>query len=186
MSEEAFSLYGNLTYIGQTKREWYNPNIYARIHYRESVWEMEVGIPNLSEKEALQLGKADLAVTFCIADDLLFLLFQIGNSYMFETPYEPRLHEDKLEFCSFPETMGAPLLLEFIDARQGKLLNTRMVGLGNILSNNLHETCRKIQKKPFIGREAYMRKLDKVYDKYTTEDLFRLAKKENLFMVAHI
>ena len=184
MDDAKSLLGGNLTYIGQTKREWYNPNMYGRIHYRESVWELEVGIPHLSEREAIQLGKTDLAVTFCVADGMLFLLFQLGMKYMFETPYDPRMHDYKLEFCSFPEAMGAPLFIEFIDSTQAKLINTRMVGLGNIISNNLHDTCRKLQEKPFSGREAYMKKLDRTYAKYTTEDLFRFAKKENIFFVA--
>jgi len=127
--------------IGDKRPEWVYPGSLIRSDYNSLTWMLTIGFPDITEQEIEELQSGSVSFAFTVINNTIFLLFKFGRFEWMDTPYEPRLNPEST-YVSFPEGTGAALTLLIVDSANGELKGMRTLGMGNALSNNLHELCR--------------------------------------------
>lgn len=131
--------------------------------------------PTKDEIQAAKTGRVELA----LYEDppLVFVLHRIrGLEQWSDSPFSIRLYQGRTLDWSEPiqEGQGLALTIALVDANTGILLALRMVGTSTEFARELRAAMLR-QLEGSFSVEAYHRKIDEVYRKYSSEDLLAMA-----------
>ena len=173
--------------VGDVLPEMRTGNVTIRTDFDGSMWSLYIGFPDLTDAELNEFRNGSFSLAITMIDGLLFFLGKIGNISWFDAPYEPRLTAEPMNYCvDFEQGQGAPLLILIVDTNTGILKHMRLVGLGHVLSQNLHAACRIIDEKRPIDPQKYNRALAKVYAEYPNSELMlRTVNPVNIFQIGN-
>lgn len=158
-----------------------------QLNYTENDWRLVVGFNKIRPDEVEDFRRGAASITFTVIDGCLFLLAKFGRQNWLDTPYEPRLSNETMNFRSFEGDLGAPLTVIAVDTSNGEVKSLRMIGLGHVLSNHLHESCAKLQKNTDFDLSRYRSKINKIYQRYPqSADMVKTANPADLFIVANL
>ena len=172
--------------VGSDYEKFRTNNTGVRLEYDDAVWTLVVGFPDITAAKVYNFRNGAMSFTFTVIDDALFLLAKFGDIPWVDAPFEPRLYPHEREFVSeFEQGTGAPLVVLITDSANGRLMAIRTVGLGNIISSNLANECKRLQKIQAFDAEAYSRKVQNIYERYSlSEEMLRTANPINMFVIA--
>lgn len=146
-----------------------NLDVMTRIHFRETFWQLDIGMRHITPAEVHEIQYGDLSIAFSEINYCLFILFKFGTLSWADAPYEPRLHKRKFDFYEFKPGSGIPLNICISDTSNGLLVAMRSMGLGTTFSNGLHMACRELQEQPF-SESSFDWMIKKTYNRYKTSD----------------
>lgn len=118
-----------------------------------------------------------LAVTITTIADISFFGFRFGNLPWADCPFSPALYSGVGRNISFPElgeADGIALMVLLVDSSSGELLHSRVVGLGHDFSKKVLGWAKIAIEKPMSIKE-YQDRMNRVYQKYSTEQLVAMA-----------
>lgn len=175
---------GRSYHVGQDYDHWKTNQTYIQMNYN-GTWGMVIGFPNITKQEVEEIQNGDFQIAHVMIDDVLFFLCKCGNMEWIDMPYEPRLYECPMEYPEFENgTDGAILTLYIVDTCSGKLVGLRLIGLGNVFSNNLHASCREMDRVRLRTPEQYSKQVEEIYRKYPkSADMLKWVKPENIFLL---
>ena len=115
----------------------------------------------------------------------MFFLLKAGNNPWFDAPYEPRFKMNQLDYqTNIPEGKGAPMLICAVDTASGELKEMRVISLGHLQSEHLHQHCRELDQKRPMNPSTYNMIVDRIYQQYPSSDLMaRLIRAEDIIMI---
>ena len=170
--------------VGDKRPEWIWPGSLVRSDFDSLSWSLTIGFPGITPEEINELQDGSVSFAFTVLNDTVFLLFKIGSFAWMDAPYEPRMNP-RTDYSVFPTDTGAALTIFIVDCGSGELKAIRVLGLGNILSNNLHETCRILLRKGTITREEYHNRVEKTYEEYpTSDDMLKTVEIQHIYVLA--
>ena len=170
--------------IGDRRQEWVYPGPLIRSDFNSLSWSLAIGFPGITPEEINEMQDGSVSLAFTVLNDTIFLLFKIGRFEWMDAPYEPRLNPN-IDYPVFPADTGAALSLFIVDCASGELKALRVLGLGNMLSNNLHELCRVMLRKGTVTQEEYHNRVEKAYEQYpTSADMLKTVKMQHIYVLA--
>lgn len=143
------------------------------------------GYPGITEQEISDITRGPLRLGFVRINDSLFFLLKAGNNPWFDAPYEPRFKMNQLDYqTNIPEGKGAPMLICAVDTASGELKEMRVISLGHLQSEHLHQHCRELDQKRPMNPSTYNMMVDRIYQQYPSSDLMaRLIRAEDIIMI---
>ena len=69
------------------------------------------------------------------------------------------------------EGKGAPMLICAVDTASGELKEMRVISLGHLQSEHLHQHCRELDQKRPMNPSTYNMMVDRIYQQYPSSDL---------------
>ena len=172
--------------VGRDYEKFRTNSTGIRLEYDEAVWTLVVGFPDITPEEVYNFQNGAMSFAFTVIDDAIFFLAKFGAIPWTDAPFEPRLYPNEREYVSeFEQGTGAPLVVLITDSASGRLMAIRTVGLGNIISSNLANECKRLQRVQPFEAEAYSRKVLDIYERYPlSEEMLRTVKPINMFVIA--
>lgn len=170
---------------GDFHPEWRTGQEYVQADYLDPWWQIVVGYPGITEQEISDITRGPLRLGFVRINDSLFFLLKVGNNPWFDAPYEPRFKMNKLDYqTNIPEGKGAPMLICAVDTASGELKEMRVISLGHLQSEHLHQHCRELDQKRPMNPSTYNMIVDRIYQQYPSSDLMaRLIRAEDIIMI---
>ena len=159
--------------VGQCYPRYANGlDVFVQLHFRDSFWQLDIGMRDIRQEEIREIQYGDLSIAFAEINHCLFVVFKFGKMEWCDTPYEPRLHNKTFDFRSFEPGTGAPLMVCIADTATGEIRAMRQIGLGSVVSNELHSACRRLQEeeRPF-DEQSYRWMVQKTYSRYKSSDM---------------
>ena len=180
------SLEGNIVSVGKRYDCWKSPvEAFAQIEFCDSFWQVAVGFPYITSKEVHDFQYGAVTMSYAVIDGCLFFLFKFGAQNWMDAPYEPRFCGKKFDFYKFEQGMGAILNVIVVDNATGEVKAIRTLGLGNILSNHLHESCKALQSKEDFNIATYRKTVEAIYGRFPLSgDMLKTIRPEDIFIIA--
>ena len=148
---------------GDFRSEWRTGQEYVQADYLDPWWQIVVGYPGITEQEISDITRGPLRLGFVRINDSLFFLLKVGN---------------------IPEGKGAPMLICAVDTASGELKEMRVISLGHLQSEHLHQHCRELDQKRPMNPSTYNMIVDRIYQQYPSSDLMaRLIRAEDIIMI---
>ena len=151
---------------GDFRSEWRTGQEYVQADYLDPWWQIVVGYPGITEQEISDITRGPLRLGF-------------------DAPYEPRFKMNQLDYqTNIPEGKGAPMLICAVDTASGELKEMRVISLGHLQSEHLHQHCRELDQKRPMNPSTYNMIVDRIYQQYPSSDLMaRLIRAEDIIMI---
>lgn len=170
--------------VGKKYERWATGENFIQAHYDGIAWQFVIGFPDISDAELKNINDGSIGASFVTTEGCLFLLLKVGDIPWCDAPYEPRLEPDDLFYPRYNPGTGIPLMIMGVDTTNGELKALRVVGLGHVLSQKLHQTCRDIKKKKDFSLPKYDSKLQSIYQKYPVSEAFlSLVEPGNIYIL---
>lgn len=160
--------------VGKVYPEWKLDRDGYILEYGEIGFCLYALLAGVSNEERKQFDASkSFAVCVTTIADIAFFCFRFGNMPWADCPFSPSIYKDSGRTISYPlldDKVGLALNVFLIDSSTGKLLHCRLIGLGHDFCVKWLEWARSVTNKP-MSREEYSRRIDTVYQRYTTQDL---------------
>lgn len=144
---------------------------------------LNIYYPNCNKKELDDFKVDSFEARLLFKDNILFIIFKVGNMPWMEAPYYKYLSRD-LDEGILDYLILNPIKVSLIDTAKQIVLATKTITTNIVFMSDLINYIFD-QKK--ISLEEYDIKLDKIYSKYTTLDLLDQADKspEAIIKIKH-
>lgn len=129
-----------------------------------------LGSPTNKEIEACKDGK--ISIGFYRDNEVIIMLFKFGDMPWMDAPYSVHLSKSLTEIKPITDGMGLSLNIILTDGNSGIIKAMRLVGLPTRFSRELSDEIKKQKQIPFKNFDV---ELQKIYMKYKTKDLVKLA-----------
>lgn len=148
------------------------------IRWDESIFEITDGgailmlkfqHPTSKEKNNIKSGVAQFKAVSI--DGVVFFLCRFGTAPWIDAPYSKSLSNSKI--TRSPDGCGLSLHVMLIDSSTGVLVAQRLIGLNAQFTNDLADI---INLQPYFpDRDAYLQLVNRIYSKYSTEDMVQMG-----------
>lgn len=175
-------------YVGQEIQKFKTGVTHMQIHYADPCWTLVVGFPGITQQELDEIQAGDLQIGFTVISGDLFFLYKLGQIPWADTPYEPRLTQEPMDYFE-PDGpgLGASVIVMAVDTSTGVIKGMRMCAIGYGQTCRLHQFCReKDKQRPFTAADlaAYHSRVEETYRKHpTSEAMLRTMNPNNFFAI---
>lgn len=128
--------------------------------------------PKDKEVEAFRSGDVKLGILY--KEGIIFLLFKFGSANWLDVPYCWHLSEP-YTFQPLEKGMGYGMTMIFSDANTGIVKVIRQIGWPNRMSKIFRGHVEDQQQDKDFYRVEYERKLQNIYNNYSTDDMVKMA-----------
>ena len=147
----------------------------CRIDFDENGGLLFVYLVEPTITEVNNIIKNRLRIKLDVIEGVMMFTIKFNGSLMFDTPYSPQLSKNKIDFHNIPEGRGFALSIVVADAKTGEVKGLRLVALSNKFSHDIAKAVDEVKKTPF-NRAEYENTIDKIYNKYSLEQIFDNSK----------
>lgn len=133
-----------------------------------------IGLTDISNEELTLLESEPLDCFLSVIDDIIFINFVFGRKMIFNMPFNACLYSEFTLKRRYPYGYFVPIII--IENRSNVIKAMRVVGWDNEFSLAFFDLC-KIQRKK--GVEHYEQRLQKVYDRYSEQEILKLSFRVN-------
>lgn len=140
---------------------------------------------NMRPEEVVQFDADNpFEIAFTVIEDVCFFAVKFGGLMWGDCPFSPAIYKAAGREKHFPLLLeaGVGLAVNVLvyDTLTGVLENIRLVGLGHEFSQKWLDWVREAERRP-LSMAEYNNRIDRVYQKYSSEDIAQKAKREGLY-----
>jgi hypothetical protein len=140
---------------------------------------IRVAYANPTDKEIKNFKEGAAVFGIVAIDQVIFILCKFGELSWMDAPYNIHLSLPDVDvpMASFKEDTGLAMTVVLVDANTGIVKALRLIGLATGLSQKLKALINVQRGLPF-DKDKYFAILNKIYAKYSTNDLVKLSFKD--------
>lgn len=137
----------------------------CELTYEDKKWKLLMGIPKISDADALSYKFASFEAGFAEIQDVLFLIFRYGSLPWTSIPYLPAKSLKEEDFIIYERKRGSALTFLLVDTYTGKIEAHNRIWLDSNLSNDMAMKCRRLLTSP-VDEMSYFQKATEIQNQY--------------------
>lgn len=147
-----------------------------QLNFFQDGLECRIFFDDPTSKKIQSIRKGLFQIKLLELNEIIFFLFRFDTEPWMDAAYTVHLSEP-FEFEEMPEGTGFAFRIFFVDRKTAILKVIRFIGLEHNFSLRLRAAIGR-QKAAAFEQQAYLRKVNQIYNIYSTDDLVRMAREQ--------